>query len=72
MTKKSYYNFKFKNCLCGANNLVKSSDKDKYEYSGYRKTFDSGVHGHFVVMFYLQKYVFQKKQKTGILKYLIW
>ena len=40
MTKKSY-NFKFKNCLIGACNIVKNSDKEKYVYSGYRITFDS-------------------------------
>ena len=35
-------NFKFKNCLFGATNVVKNSDKLKYIYSGYGKTFDSG------------------------------
>ena len=34
-------NFKFKNCLFGATNIVKSSDKEKYVYSGYGITFDS-------------------------------
>ena len=34
-------NFKFKNCLLGANSVVKYSDKEKYVYSGYRITFDS-------------------------------
>ena len=28
-------NFKFKNCLFGATNTVKNSDKEKYVYSGY-------------------------------------
>ena len=28
-------NFKFKNCLFGATNIVKNSDKEKYVYSGY-------------------------------------
>ena len=28
-------NFKFKNCLFGATNIVKNSDKEKYLYSGY-------------------------------------
>ena len=37
------YNFKFKNCLFGAPNVVKNSDKEKYVYSGYRITFDSVV-----------------------------
>ena len=34
-------NFKFKNCLFGATSIVKSSDKEKYVYSGYDVTFDS-------------------------------
>ena len=34
-------NFKFKNCLFGATNIVKISDKEKYVYSGYKITFDS-------------------------------
>ena len=34
-------NFKFKNCLSGATNIVKNSDKEKYVYSGYGITFDS-------------------------------
>ena len=34
-------NFKFKNCLFGATNIVKNSDKEKYVYSGSRITFDS-------------------------------
>ena len=34
-------NFKFKNCLFGATNIVKNSDKGKYVYSGYVITFDS-------------------------------
>ena len=34
-------NFKFKNCLFGATNVVKNSDKEKYLYSGYGITFDS-------------------------------
>ena len=32
---------KFKNCLFGATNIVKDSDK-KYLYKGYGITFDSG------------------------------
>ena len=35
-------NFKIKNCLFGATNIVKNSDKEKYVYSGYRIIFDSG------------------------------
>ena len=35
-------NFKFKNCLFGATNVVENSDKEKYVYSGYGVTFDSG------------------------------
>ena len=34
-------NFKFKNCLFGATNIVKNSDKEKYVYSGYGITYDS-------------------------------
>ena len=34
-------NFRFKNCLFGAINIVKTSDKEKYVYSGYVITFDS-------------------------------
>ena len=34
-------NFKFKNCLFGATNIVKNSDKEKYMYCGYGITFDS-------------------------------
>ena len=29
-------NFNFKNCLIGANNIVKNSDKKRWVYSGYR------------------------------------
>ena len=42
-------NLKIKNCLFGATSIVKNSDKkrkecdkEKYLYSGYRTTFDSG------------------------------
>ena len=34
-------NFKFKNYLRGATNIVKNGDKEKYAYSGYGITFDS-------------------------------
>ena len=36
-------NFRFKNCLFGATNIVNNSDKERYVYvhSGYRITFDS-------------------------------
>ena len=33
--------FEFKNCLFGATNIVKNSNKEKYVYSGYETTFDS-------------------------------
>ena len=33
-------NFKFKNCLSGATNVVKNSDTEKYVYSGYGITFN--------------------------------
>ena len=33
--------FKFKNCLFAATNILKSSDKKKWVYSGYGTTFDS-------------------------------
>ena len=35
-------NFEIKNCLFGATNIVKNSDKHKYVYTGYRVTFDGG------------------------------
>ena len=35
-------NFKFKNYLFRATNVVKNSDKEKYVYSRYGITFDSG------------------------------
>ena len=35
-------NFKFKSCLFGVTNIVKNSDKERYVYSGYGITFDSG------------------------------
>ena len=34
-------NVKLKNCLFGAANRLKNSDKEKYVYSGYGITFDS-------------------------------
>ena len=34
-------NFKFKNCLFGATNVVKNSDKENCIYNGYGITFDS-------------------------------
>ena len=34
-------NFEFKNCLFGATNIVKNSDKEKHVYRGYRITFGS-------------------------------
>ena len=34
-------NFKFKNFLFGATNMVKHSNKEKYLYSGYGITIDS-------------------------------
>ena len=34
-------NFKFKNCLFGAMNIAKNSDKEKYVYSGSGITFNS-------------------------------
>ena len=33
--------FRFNNCLIGATNIVKNSDKEKYVYSRYQITFDS-------------------------------
>ena len=33
-------NFKFKNCLFRATNIVKNTDKEKYVYSRYGITFD--------------------------------
>ena len=34
-------NFKFKNWLFGATNIVKNSDKEMYVYNGFKITFDS-------------------------------
>ena len=34
-------NFKFKNFLFGATDIVKNSDKEQHVYNGYGKTFDS-------------------------------
>ena len=34
-TRNPANSFKLKNCLSGATNIVKSSDKEKYVYSGY-------------------------------------
>ena len=42
LPKNPTNNFKFKNCLFGATNVVKYSDKEKYVYSGCDITFDSG------------------------------
>ena len=36
-------NFKFKNCLFVATNIIKNSDKEKYVFSGYGITVDSGT-----------------------------
>ena len=33
-------NFTLKNCLFGATNTIKNSDKEKYSYSGYRLAFN--------------------------------
>ena len=38
-----YINFKFKNCLFGATDIVKSGDKENHVYSGYGITFDSAA-----------------------------
>ena len=36
-------NFKFKNCLFGATNIVKNIDKEKFVYGGYGLTFNSAT-----------------------------
>ena len=41
MAKNPTNNFKFKNFLFGATNIVENSDKEQYVYRGYRITFDS-------------------------------
>ena len=43
--------FKFKNCLFGATNLVKNSDKERYIYSGYGITFDCAGSWNFDIGF---------------------
>ena len=35
-------NFMLKNCLFGATDIVKTSDKDKWVYSGYGIAFEGG------------------------------
>ena len=40
--------FKFKKCLFGGTSVVKNSDQEKYVYSCYRITFDSGGSWSFV------------------------
>ena len=42
-TRNPTNNFKFKNCLSGATDLVKNSDKENYVYNGYRITFDESA-----------------------------
>ena len=42
-------NFTLKNCLFGATNIVKSSDKSKKVYSGYEIAFFGKVIGHLVM-----------------------
>ena len=42
---------KFKNCLFGATNKVKNSDKEKYVYGEYRIAFDSEISWRFVYEF---------------------
>ena len=39
--RNSTNDFKFKDFIFGATNIVKNSDKEKYVYSGYKITFDS-------------------------------
>ena len=39
------HSIKFKNCLFGATNTVKNSDKEKYVYSGYGITFNFIIFG---------------------------
>ena len=41
MANKSYFNFKFKNCLFAAIYIVRNGHKEKYVHSGYGITFDS-------------------------------
>ena len=40
MAKNSAYKFSIKNCLFGATNTVRNSDKEKYTYSDYGIAFD--------------------------------
>ena len=42
---------KFRNCLFGATNKVKNSDKEKYVYGKYRIAFDSEISWRFVYEF---------------------
>ena len=43
MAKNSPQNFTLQNCLFGATNIVKNSDKEKYVYRGYEIGFDGKV-----------------------------
>ena len=43
MTKNQVRNFTLKNCLFGATDIVKNSDKEKYINSGYGIEFDGKV-----------------------------
>ena len=40
--RKSYQKYKFKNCLFGATNIIKASDKEEYVYGGFGITFNGG------------------------------
>ena len=55
-------NFILKNCLFGATNVVKNSDKNKYVYSDYETAFDGAGSSNFgndfarnAVIFYVDK-----------------
>ena len=54
-------NLKLKNCLFGANNVVKKSDDAKYVYSRYGKT-EAGIQNHvesfFMLWLWIRKIVF--------------
>ena len=57
-------NFKFKNCLFEATNVVRNSDKEKYVYSGYEITFDSAGSWSFDNDFARNIIIFDNRRKN--------
>ena len=66
--RNSTTNFKFKNCLFAATNIVKNSDKEKYVYRGYRITFDSAGSWSFYNNFARNVIIFGVDNSSSIAK----